>query len=559
MSTYTQTRTHATRHAPHPAPRTTYPSERHSKMYTRYHDLKPMAFKVFAAIKELAFDGETRTLDLFGIAQIAQCSVASVSAALPQIVAAGYIRVYRAKAGRGHCYTITVIAPEAWPQSHAPAPGAFFGPAERPENDQHNVQPADVSAVPVSSIPITQTRAACAPSDQQTHRFKQQQRFDGGAAIDVRTAEFSPEALNGADDQLTQLPPIAPATELMSSYTPDQHALFLRLRREYAEAVAAQMVAINPTRTVADFACDLRAAESRPNVFAPLGLVCDAWLRGSRVTPARSRVPPDDAPAPDAPVTDAPDTPAPRGAKRRPSSRAAPEPPTATQQMLLEAGFNPTTAREFRACDEATVAAILTRALTGVMSATERNRVIGRLVVRWRNEGLAAPSEGGHAHHEEREEAEEQAVREGHDGAGYAARDECGGQADPVDPVARDECGGQANPVDPAARDEPKDEAPESNGAGIPAPAVPAPPDALWAAVQAHVRGMVGVPLFAQEIAEVRLMRFSAEHIELGCPSLAYRERLENRHMRLLRQAWCAVLGVPEVWLTVVLYRPQGG
>ena len=162
-------------------------SERYSKMYTRNHNLKPMPFKVFAAIKELAFDGETRTLDLFGIAQIAQCSVASVSAALPQIVAAGYITFSRPKTGRGYCYTITVLTRTAGPQHPAPAAGAFFVAAEGSANDQLIIQPADVSAMPVSPIPITQTAAEQAAPDQQINRLvQQQQQSDDGEMVNTR-------------------------------------------------------------------------------------------------------------------------------------------------------------------------------------------------------------------------------------------------------------------------------------------------------------------------------------------------------------------------------------
>ncbi len=538
--THTYTQNRPTRAQSTPRYRSTYPF---ATMYDLYESLSCTAYKLLGVIKRSTFTGETNTLDYPALAARVGCTVSTISRAMREIEAAGFIRRHRTQIGRGHTYTITVVTPEEWEQWDAAtlapleaAPvqdGAFFSPPERCPKPITNDPCVQHSDVPVSSIPITQSRAACAPPDHQTHRSMQQQRFDGGDDVNTRTAEDLPKAPNGADNQRTQPLSIAPAAELMSSYTPDQHALFLRLRREYAEAVAAQMVAINPTLTVADFECDLRAAASRPNVFAPLGLVCDAWLRGSRVTPARSLVPPDDAPAPDAPVTDAPDAPAPRAAKRRTPSRAAPEPPTATQQLLLEAGFNPTTAREFRLFDVDAVQTVLTRALMGAMSATERNRVIGRLVVRWRNEGLAALSEGG------------QVTGDGEQDAG----DGDGRHADEPGLGAAHEAGDTercAAPVPPT----PETQTP------APAPAAPAPPDALWAAVQERMRGIVGPVAFERDLAEVRCAALDPDGMTLACPSLAARDRLENTYLGQVRRVLCELRGVPNLWVRVILYRP---
>jgi hypothetical protein len=147
-----------------------------------------------------------------------------------------------------------------------------------------------------------------------------------------------------------------------ATWEPHQIALSAALQRHNAGAVADQIVQCRPELTPADLHTDLAAAEAHPSVRSPLGLVCAAWLAGSRVTAPRSL-------AAWQPVGDAPQE---------------PESPSDTEQYLLAQGFSARAAHEFQHLAREAVQEACAQAFSSLDTSHERNQKIGTLVVRWR-------------------------------------------------------------------------------------------------------------------------------------------------------------------------------
>ncbi|NJL06720.1 MAG: hypothetical protein HC911_17820 [Chloroflexaceae bacterium] len=579
MSTSTHTRrVHVA--PPRPAQRTSYSF---AMMFVFYESLSCPAYKLLGVIKTIIFTGETKALEYLVLAERVGCTVSTISRAMRELEQSGFIRRHRAKLGRGHTYTITVVTPEEWeawyltqPGDADPAPplaspahaGAFFSAPERsskPIPKHAEMAHYESSVLP---IPTPETGAVSAPPDSQIPRIMQQQQIIGGDGAYLREECALTATPNGDSIAASEPPPVAPAAELMSTYTPEQRALYATLCTHNAESVAAELIAINPTRTVADFEADLRAAESRPSVRSPIGLLCHVWGCGSRVTPLRSPT------APDAGTTTPESIPLTR-----------PE-PTATEQLLCDVGFHWRTAQEFGWLDVDAVRAVVTNKVLGVMSEQERNYRIGRLVVSWRNGhlpvGQVAGDEGqvtGKAYHEEHEGHEEHEERRGwqvtgagetqaegagethHDGheecegvqvlgEAYAERDDAPIpdpyhlEPDPSD-LTPDPC--DLEPETYALTPDPCDLEPETP---------PLTLAELWERAREHLRLLVDAVAFERDLADVRVVGLDAHELLLACPSLTYREHFEKTYLRQVRRVLRELLGVPDLYVHVMLYRP---
>ncbi|NJL06713.1 MAG: hypothetical protein HC911_17785, partial [Chloroflexaceae bacterium] len=189
--------------------------------------------------------------------------------------------------------------------------------------------------------------------------------------------------------------------------------------------------------------------------------------------------------------------------------------------------------------------------LLGVMSEQERNYRIGRLVLSWRNGhlpagqvsgdgGQAAGAGAGETDHDGHEDHEGAQVL----GEAYAERDDA-----PIPDPYHLEPDTYDLPPDPYHPD--PDTSPPA-----PDPAPPATLAELWACACEQVRLLVGAVAFERDLAEVRMVGLDENEITLACPSLAARDRLENTYLGQVRRVLSELLGVPDLCVHVMLYRP---
>lgn len=101
----------------------------------------------------------------------------------------------------------------------------------------------------------------------------------------------------------------------------DQAALRAELAGEDDAALVGELFRRHPTITLTDFAREVAAAASRPNVYCPPALALKALAAGERVTAARASPP--SAPAAEAPPDRPPRRPKDRWADERPDAKIA--------------------------------------------------------------------------------------------------------------------------------------------------------------------------------------------------------------------------------------------
>jgi hypothetical protein len=313
-----------------------------------------------------------------------------------------------------------------------------------------------------------------------------------------------------------------------------------------AGAVADQIIQLCPDLTVDDLYADLAAAKARPLVYSPLGLVCSAWLAGSRVTAPRGQSPAD-MPSPVQPAAELPP----------PPPAQAPEPPGETEQFLLDLGFSAKVAREFATFDLDAVEAACDQAFSPLDTSHERNQKIGKLVVRWRRQ---PPTRA-------REEA-------GDSPAGKGAESVVSSASDRPEEAGESPAGDEQESVVSSASDMPGEAGDPPAGAGpdmiAPAPDASEEPaeeeadhtpairfgrgnipvdtsslDGIWRAVQGSLQMMLSRSDYSFNLQQTRLLALHDNRAIIGCPNSYQKEQIENRYLGTIRQVVRDILGHP--------------
>jgi hypothetical protein len=460
-------------------------------MYPSYRQLlSPPAYLVMGTLREYIFEGESRTVDYSWLVHESGLAYSSVSKAVKELADCQLIARERLSAGRGHSYRITMLpppekrareqTPAAADQQPASAAAAFAAPQTIPERSQ-NDHMCDLSGEAESAIPTLQTSASSAPIMNHEIIKQEQQRM-------ARTA-------NGADTDTNE--PDIPDIPVQ----PQQLALIATLHQHNAGLVAEQVARARPELTAADFLHDLEAAQMRPGVYSPVGLVIRVWLAGGRVAPPR---------------------------QQRPQPAASAPAPAETEAYLLDQGFSPRAAAEFAHCALEAVRPQVAAVCSPLDTASERNRKIGSLVLRWRREPPALPAEAQLA-------------------AASAEQDPVGEAVPAREPETQADGAAELETAEPAAA-EPAEEIEEIEEIDRSDPA------AVWRAVLARLCLLVPRHAFCQWFETACLLSLAPGGATLGCPTRQHKEHLESRYLAPIRRALTEVLGYP-VQVRCILLR----
>ena len=260
----------------------------HARMTRSMSALRGGEYKVLAAVRRLIPDGQKRKLSQAEIAERANVSEGTVSAAMRRLDGA-YIRRHWIGKGRGAGYEIEVLPPPEQQVAEGlgtPAKGSISDPCNRYLSD---------------SSPTPQTPpekgSDSDPSLFMSHAHEQQQQ----------TGMLLPETDTGHERQLS-------AETVTALRAANAHPKLI-------ERVARH----NPECTPADVARALAAAGEKPTSHTPPGLALEALARRQEVIPPR---PPVESPPPREKQ--------PRGRKTAPGEVID---PTAARAWLAEQGL----------------------------------------------------------------------------------------------------------------------------------------------------------------------------------------------------------------------------
>lgn len=458
------------------------PVNRHARMYPSYRqNLSPTAYLVLGTLREYIFDEESRLVDYSWLVDATGLSYGAISRAMQELADQGFIHRERDSSGRGSHYRVTMLLP---PEKRSP--DSFFESEKNPERIQN--ESPEILSEPAESPTTTPQNVDFLPPIMLSDHHKQKQQ----EVVEV----ISPSEFN----------------QEKTTREPHQMELAAVLEHMNAGAVADQIIQLCPDLTVDDLSTDLAAAKARPSVYSPLGLVCSAWLAGSRVTAPRSE---------------------PAAAELPPPAQLH-EPPDETEQFLLDLGFSAKAAREFATFDLDAVDAACDQAFSPLDTSHERNQKIGKLVVRWRRQ---PPTRA-------REEAGDSPAGKGAESVVSSASDMPGEASDPPAGAGPDMIAPAPDASEEPAEEEADHAATIRFGRGN-IPVDTSSLDGIWRAVQGSLQMMLSRSDYSFNLQQTRLLALHDNRAIIGCANSYQKEQIENRYLGTIRQVVRDILGHP--------------
>jgi hypothetical protein len=335
--------------------------------------------------------------------------------------------------------------------------------------------------------------------------------------------------INEQEDETHQSAILPPA-----DLTPNQRELFAALHQHNAGLLAERIVRARPDLTSGDLEHDLATAQARPEIERPIGLVCAAWLGGSRVHPSRDR-----EARPIHPVT----------------LEDTPLEPTDTEAYLLDQGFSARVAREFCDFDLEAVQEQAEAAFSTLDTGYERNLKIGKLVQRWRRVPPRVTPSVVALQHQSPASVLEEAPPELTDtepdsidiAALHARMTAYGYHCDDTGiylcpPATRDDLDALWRQQHPEPESVSLDEQP----ACVEPPPEPADEKtALWEQVLVRLQMMTARHTFDDHLRDTRLLTLAAGRAIIGCRTQHQKTAIEQQYLPAIRRALGDELGYP--------------